>query len=59
MSERYEDSEEFAALVAMAEDDEERPESEYCHHCGKAFDEWGDMGCEFCDRRHPGFGILP
>lgn len=34
-------------------------ESERCPHCGKPFEEFGDLGCEYCDRRHPGFGVAP
>jgi len=40
-----------------AEFDEERPPEDYCPHCGKAYDEFGDLGCGFCDRRSPEWGI--
>lgn len=39
--------------------DEERPAEDYCPHCGKAFDEFGDLGCGYCDRRSPEWGIMP
>lgn len=29
-----------------------------CPHCGKEYEEFGDLGCEYCDARHPGFGTL-
>jgi len=29
-----------------------------CPHCGKDIYDWSDLGCEYCDRRHPGFGML-
>ena len=32
---------------------------ECCSHCGKPFDEWGDLGCGYCDRRSPEWGMLP
>ncbi len=28
-----------------------------CSHCGKAFDDFSDLGCEYCDTRHPGYGV--
>ncbi len=30
-------------------------EKEACPHCGKEYEEFSDLGCEHCDRRHPGF----
>ena len=47
-----------AAFDASSEEDQERPSDEYCSHCGKAFEEFSDLGCEYCDRRHPGFGTV-
>lgn len=38
--------------------DEEDPR-ECCPRCGKAFEEFGDLGCGYCDRRSPDFGIRP
>jgi hypothetical protein len=38
-------------------DDDET--TERCDHCGKPFEEFGDLGCKFCDARVPGFGVLP
>jgi hypothetical protein len=32
---------------------------EYCSHCGKDIYDWSDLGCEYCDRRHPAYGVLP
>lgn len=28
---------------------------DYCSHCGKDIEDFSVMGCEYCDRRHPGF----
>ena len=33
--------------------------TEYCEHCGKDIEDWSDLGCEYCDRRHPLYGMLP
>ena len=30
---------------------------EYCSHCGKAFEDFSDLGCGFCDRRSPEWEI--
>jgi rubrerythrin len=30
-------------------------ESESCPHCGKAYEDFSDLGCGFCDRRSPDF----
>ena len=38
-------------------DDEE--EIECCPNCGKEYEDFSDMGCEKCDRRHPDYGVLP
>lgn len=27
-----------------------------CHHCGKHYEDFSDLGCGYCDQRHPGFG---
>ena len=35
--------------------DEDQPDS--CLNCGKPFEEFGDLGCEKCDTRHPEFGL--
>ena len=39
-------------------DDYDDP-SRYCHHCGKEYEDWSDIGCENCDQRHPLFGTAP
>jgi len=36
----------------------EERELETCHFCGKELEDFSDLGCERCDRRHPGFGVL-
>jgi len=38
--------------------DDERTE-DICEHCGKALEDFSDLGCEYCDRRHPLFGLVP
>ena len=49
-----------AAYESNIEELEEYASAEdACHHCGKPLDEFGDLGCEYCDRRHPGFGTMP
>lgn len=30
-----------------------------CPHCGKDIYDFSDLGCEHCDARHPGFGVMP
>lgn len=30
-----------------------------CEHCGKELEDFSDLGCEYCDVRHPHFGLLP
>ena len=37
---------------------EEGPPRETCGHCGKELDDFSDLGCEHCDRRHPDFGTV-
>lgn len=32
--------------------------TEYCPHCGKALEDFSDLGCGHCDRRSPEWGIL-
>lgn len=32
--------------------------TEYCSHCGKDIEDFSDLGCEYCDRRHPYYGVL-
>jgi len=29
-----------------------------CDHCGKPLEDFSDLGCEYCDARHPYFGIV-
>lgn len=31
---------------------------ECCDYCGKPYEEFGDLGCGRCDRRHPDWGIV-
>jgi hypothetical protein len=31
--------------------------SECCRHCGKEFEDFSDMGCGYCDSRHPEWGL--
>ena len=38
--------------------DEDQDENMICRHCGKDFHEFADLGCEYCDQRHPGFGTM-
>lgn len=38
--------------------DEEEPEENCCSRCGKEYEDFSDLGCEYCDRRHPLFGLL-
>lgn len=56
----YCDSCERIALAAVAASmgDDYDDGGEYCLHCGKNIYDWSDLGCEYCDRRHPGFGTL-
>lgn len=49
----YCDSCERTALAAADVDT-----TEYCHHCGKDIEDFSDLGCEYCDARHPYFGVL-
>jgi hypothetical protein len=37
----------------------DEPDEPTCSHCGKPFYDFADLGCEYCDRRHPGFGVTP
>ena len=30
----------------------------YCWHCGKDVEDFSDLGCEYCDRRHPDYGMV-
>lgn len=30
----------------------------YCPHCGKEYTEFSDLGCGYCDRRSPDWGVL-
>lgn len=51
--------EEQAALEASLAEVEGDLVAECCHFCGKPLDEFGDLGCAHCDRRHPEFGMQP
>ena len=39
------------------EEDDRDPDT--CPHCGKEYEDFSDMGCEYCDTRHPFYGIVP
>jgi len=46
------------------EDDEDgccdlENEEPCCEYCGKPFEDFSDLGCERCDRRHPDYGVIP
>ena len=50
--------------LTILEDDEgiyylDDSEPETCPHCGKEYEDFSDLGCEYCDRRHPHYGVLP
>ncbi len=32
-------------------------EPEVCPHCGKEYEDFSDLGCGHCDRRHPEWGM--
>ena len=32
--------------------------STFCSHCGKDYEDFSDLGCEHCDRRHPLYGLV-
>ena len=31
---------------------------QFCDHCGKDFEDFSDLGCEYCDARHPHYGVI-
>lgn len=33
--------------------------TERCPYCGKDFEDFSDLGCAYCDTRHPAHGVLP
>lgn len=33
-------------------------EPECCGRCGKEFEDFSDLGCGYCDSRHPEWGLL-
>ncbi len=37
-------------------DDDREPER--CEKCGKEFEDCGDIGCRYCDRRSPDYGLI-
>lgn len=47
-----------AGCVAVASLDAADPDEPRCEHCGKPLYEFADLGCAYCDARHPGFGVL-
>lgn len=40
------------------DDDDILTSPDCCQHCGKPFEEFGDIGCGYCDRRSPDWGEL-
>jgi hypothetical protein len=46
-----------ALASCLADDPDHGPDR--CRHCGKELEDFSDLGCELCDARHPGFGIIP
>lgn len=36
----------------------EGPEEECCDHCGKPLYDFSDLGCGYCDARHPLFRLI-
>ena len=36
----------------------EDTEDECCPFCGKEYEDFSDMGCGFCDRRSPDWGLV-
>jgi hypothetical protein len=50
---------EAESAVAASMGDDYDDGREYCHHCGKDIYDWSDLGCEYCDRRHPHYGVYP
>jgi NADH pyrophosphatase NudC (nudix superfamily) len=38
--------------------DEDRAH-EFCPQCGKAYEDFSDLGCGYCDARHRDFGVMP
>lgn len=48
------------AVASVIDDGPEfRGEDSTCEHCGKDRYDFSDLGCEYCDSRHPGFGATP
>ena len=42
----------------MTEADYDDEEEHCCVHCGKPFEDFSDIGCRYCDRRSPDYGVL-
>lgn len=58
--EAYIDWCELNPAVFDEEDDFGDPAGEeYCPHCGKEYTEFADLGCGYCDRRSPDWGVMP
>ncbi len=57
----WEDMDELqrAAYEASIEEHEYARSDDFCSHCGKAFDDFSDLGCGYCDRRSPEWGMMP
>jgi protein-arginine kinase activator protein McsA len=47
-------------MAELDEDPEidEDMELETCPHCGKAFEDFSEIGCGHCDRRSPEWGTV-
>jgi hypothetical protein len=39
--------------------DEKIDQDDICSHCGKDRYDFSDLGCGYCDRRHPEWGMFP
>lgn len=39
-------------------DDWYEEDEDCCHYCGKAYEDFSDLGCQYCDQRHPHYGVL-
>jgi hypothetical protein len=48
----------FYAFGNAPWDDQEPNPEDYCRNCGKEFSDFGDIGCEHCDTRAVGYGVL-
>jgi hypothetical protein len=51
------EDEDYFLWCEMNQDEDEDGEP-CCGHCGKPFEEFSDLGCGYCDRRSPDWGIM-